>query len=334
MSNNKNIKSQPDLQFITRLKLFVLALFERIHIRLDTIKASAPATKLIKTTIVSTSDVPIEPSRNLWFRLFVPSTITDQEKSLPLIVYFHGGGFIEYGPDTKTFDDLCSNLSARVPAVVTSFNYRLSPEHKYPSQYDDGLDALRFIDAQNYAILPASADLSKCFVMGDSAGGNIAHHVTVRALQNGNRFEKLKIIGVIGVQPFFGGEEHTESELRLTRVPIINVKKTDFLWKNFLPEGANRNHPATYVFGGPGSAAAAELKNLDFPRTLVIAGRFDVLRDWDVRYAEGLKRCGVEVKLIEYENAFHGFYGFPELPEFALLLDDVASFILKQENNN
>ncbi|GFP88487.1 probable carboxylesterase 18 [Phtheirospermum japonicum] len=314
MSNNKNTKSQPDLPFITRLKLFVLALSKRLHIRLDTIKASAPATKLINAaTIVSTSDVPIEPSRDLWFRLFVPSIKK---------------------PDTKTFDDLCTNLAAKVPAVVVSVNYRLSPEHKYPSQYDDALDALRFIDAQSYAVLPAAADLSECFIMGDSAGGNIAHHVTVQALRAGNPFEKLKIAGVIGVQPFFGGEERMESELRLTSVPIINTQWTDFLWKNFLPEGADRNHPAAHVFGGSGSEAAAELMNLDFPRTLVIAGGFDTLRDWDIRYAEGLKGCGVEVKLIEYRNAFHGFYGFPELPEFALLFDDVASFILKQENPN
>ncbi|GFP88508.1 probable carboxylesterase 18, partial [Phtheirospermum japonicum] len=211
----------------------------------------------------------------------------------------------------------------KAPAVVASVNYRLSPEHKYPSQYDDGLDALRFIDAQNYDVLPAAADLSRCFVMGDSSGGNIAHHVTVRALRAGSRFEKLRIAGVIGVQPFFGGEERTESELRLARAAVIDVEKTDAMWRSFLPEGADRNHPAAYVFGGP------VLKDVEFPRTLVIVGGYDPLQDWHRKYIEWLKGCGTRVEVTEYPNAFHAFYCFSELPEFALLLDDVASFIRK-----
>ncbi|GFQ08214.1 probable carboxylesterase 18 [Phtheirospermum japonicum] len=176
--NNKNTNSHrpADLPFITRLKLFLLELSQSFYIRPDDsinrrifslidFKASAArSTKPIDRTFVSTSDVPVEPA-DLWFRLFIPSTT---------------------GPDSTHFDHLCTNLAAKAPAVVASVNYRLSPEHKYPSQYDDGLDALRFIDAQNYDVLPAAADLSRCFVMGDSSGGNIAHHVTVRALEKEN----------------------------------------------------------------------------------------------------------------------------------------------------
>ncbi|KAL6583627.1 hypothetical protein OROMI_002916 [Orobanche minor] len=337
MAANKNIKSQPNLPFITRLKLFILALSKPFNIRPDFTKASAPSTKLINDTVVSTSDVPIDPSRDLWFRLFIPSSnntdTNPPEKSQPLIVYFHGGGFTSYGPDTKTFDHLCSNLSAKTPAVVASVNYRLSPEHRYPTQYQDAFDALKFIDAQNYVVLPASTDLNKCFIMGDSAGGNIAHHVTVRSLHDASPFEKMKIEEVIGLQPFFGGEERTESELRVIRAPVTDVNRTDYLWKNFLPEGSDRNHPAAHVFGGPGSGAAEILKNLNFPRTLVVVGGYDTLRDWDIRYAEGLRSCGIQVELIEYQNTFHGFYGFPELPEFALLFDDVANFVRKQGKN-
>ncbi|KAI3454327.1 hypothetical protein Pfo_010990 [Paulownia fortunei] len=349
MADNKNIKSQPELPFITRFKLHILALARNVYIRPDgtinrlvfsliDIKASAPTTKLINTTRISTSDVTVDPSCNLWFRLFIPSTTntnSHSDKSLPFIVYFHGGGFTTYGPDTKSFDDLCSHLAAKVPAVIASINYRLAPEHKYPSQYEDGFDALKFIDAQNYAILPPNTDLNKCFIGGDSAGGNIAHHVTVRALQNAHQFDKIKITGILALQPFFGGEERTESELRLRNAPIIDVKKTDLLWRNFLPEGADRNHPAANVFGGGlNSETAAALTNLDFPSTLVIVGGNDPLQDWQRRYVEGLKNCGKEVELIEYPDAFHGFYGFPELPEFALLIDNVTDFIQKQAHSN
>ncbi|KAK6148211.1 hypothetical protein DH2020_019123 [Rehmannia glutinosa] len=343
MADNKNTKSQPaGLPFITRLKLLIVASSRNLYIRPDgtinrrifsliDIKASAPATKLINGTAISTSDVPVDPTRDLWFRLFTPSTTntnnSNSNKSLPLIVYFHGGGFMSYGADSKSFDDLCSNLAAKVPAVIASINYRLAPEHKYPSQYDDAFDALKFIDTQNYAVLPACTDFNKCFIAGDSAGGNIAHHVTVRALQNACEFDKIKITCIIALQPFFGGEELTESEIRLTKAPMIDVKRTDLMWRNFLPEGANRNHPAAHVLG-------TELKNLDFPETFVIVGGNDPLQDWQRRYVEGLKNCGKQVEYIEYPNAFHGFYGFPELPENALLFEDVASFIRKQAHSN
>ncbi|KAK4385374.1 putative carboxylesterase 18 [Sesamum angolense] len=125
MADNISTKSRPKLPFLTRLKLLILGLVRHVYIRRDgTInrrvlrlldsKASAPATKLIKGTRVSTSDVPIDPSRELWFRLFVPAD-GGSGKLLPLIVYFHGGGFTNFGPDSQSFDDLCSRLAAEAP---------------------------------------------------------------------------------------------------------------------------------------------------------------------------------------------------------------------------
>lgn len=283
--------------------------FNRRLFSLVDFKASAPATKHINTTRVSTSDITVDPSRNLWFRLFTPSTPNSHsEKLLPLIVYFHGGGFAVFGADSKLYDDLCSHLAAGVPAVIVSVNYRLAP---------------------------ANTDLSKCFIGGDSAGGNIAHHVTIRALQNAEQFYNIRIIGILGVQPFFGGEERTESELRLTKAPLISVKQGDVFWREFLPEGADRNHPAANVFGGgANSEAAAALKNLDFPSSLVIVGGNDPLLDWIRRYVEWLKNCGKQVELSEYPNAFHGFFLFPDVPEFAFFIDDVANFVQKQVTSN
>lgn len=343
--NSTTTKPQPQLPFITRLKLLILGLARRVYIRRDgtinrhlqrliDIKASAPATKLIKGTRVSTSDVSVDPSRNLWFRLFIP-TDSGSDKLLPLIVYFHGGGFTSYGPDSKSFDDLCSRLSAEAPAVVASVNYRLAPEHRYPCQYEDGFDALKFINAQNYAILPPSTDLGRCFIAGDSAGGNIAHHVTFRASQDRRELDTVKIVGLVALQPFFGGEERTESELRLRTAPTLNIELTDWMWRCFLPEGADRNHPAAHVFGGgAASKAATDLKNVEFPKVLVIKGGYDPLQDWQERYVEWLKNCGKGVKVIEYPNAFHGFYGFPEVPGYDLLISDVTQFIQEHAHCN
>lgn len=337
-NRHRRTDSRPSLPLITIIKLFMLNLFNRFTIRSDgspnrrlksllDFKSSAPSTALIGGTRVSAADVTVDPSRNLWFRLFTPDST--QSLTLPFIVYYHGGGFTSYGPDSKPFHHLCNNLAAAVPAVVASVNYRLAPEHRYPTQYEDAFDALKFIDTV------LTMDLNRCFIAGDSAGGNIAHHVAVQASQRRHEFNRLTINGVLALQPFFGGEERTESEVRLKKAPMLNVERTDWMWRSFLPENSNRDHPAARVFGGGSRfpTAAIDLGKIEFPRVLVIKGGFDPLLDWQDQYVEWLKKCGKEVETILYQNAFHGFYGFPEVPEFNQLLNDLAKFIQKQHYN-
>lgn len=208
-----------------------------------------------------------------------------------------------------------------------SANYRLSPEYRFPTQYEDGLQSLCFLDSKISHWLPTNADLSRCFLAGDSAGGNLAHHVAVRYSAEINDFRELKVIGLIAIQPFFGGEERTESELRLTNVPVVSVENADWHWKAFLPEGCNRDHQAANVFG-PNSVDISGLSK--FPVTLVVIGGSDPLQDWQRRYFEGLKRFGKEAYLVEYPKAIHIFYGFPELIESSLLINDIKTFIEKR----
>ncbi|KAF7147780.1 hypothetical protein RHSIM_Rhsim03G0058000 [Rhododendron simsii] len=86
------------------------------------------------------------------------------------------GGFSFFTSDTKPWDNFCCRLTSELPAVVVSVNYHLAPENRYPSQFDDGLDTLKFLDADEGLHLPQNVDLSRCFIAGDTAGGNIAHH--------------------------------------------------------------------------------------------------------------------------------------------------------------
>lgn len=145
---------------------------------------------------VSTHDVVFDPSRNLWFRLFLPSSncaVVSDNLTLPVILYYHGGGFVFFSANSMHYDDLCRRLARDLVAVVVSVNYRLSPEHRYPIPYDDGFDALKFLDdlgSDNSGVFPAKADLRQCFLAGDSAGANLAHHVAVRA--GGYDFNKVK----------------------------------------------------------------------------------------------------------------------------------------------
>ncbi|XP_044510816.1 probable carboxylesterase 18 [Mangifera indica] len=273
---------------------------------------------------VTTSDIMVDASRNLWFRLFTPENGSGNDVSLPVIMYFHGGGFCFLGPDTSALDRFCKRLSRELHVVIVSVNYRLAPEYRFPCQQDDGVDVLKFLDTTNIEGFPACANLNHCFIAGDSAGGNLAHQVTLGAIET--YFRKLKIIGLITIQPLLGGEERTESEVRLHKSTLMPMERTDWMWKAFLPEGSNRDHPACNVFG----PNAIDVSGLNFPATAVVVGGFDTLQDWQKRYYKGLKESGKEVYLIEYPNAVHSFYAHPELPESSMLIEECGDFIRKQ----
>ncbi|KAH6756026.1 carboxyesterase 18 [Perilla frutescens var. hirtella] len=274
---------------------------------------------------VKTSDVTVDPSRDLWFRLFVPDGSGDQMK-LPVIVFFHGGGFVYLAADSKPYDAVCRRFAREVPAVVVSVNYRLAPEHRYPAQYNDGFDVLKFLDVKRH-ILPEKADVSRCFLAGDSAGGNLAHHVAVRVARSPS-FAHLKassVGGVVAIQPFFGGEERCKSEIELDGVDVIlTLKRTDFMWKALMPV-ADRDHPTINV-SGPN---AEDISKLDFPATMVVVAGFDSLKDWQIKYYQWLKNSGKEAYLIQYPNTIHAFYIFPEFPESSLIISQIKHFIHK-----
>ncbi|KAJ0891743.1 putative carboxylesterase [Helianthus annuus] len=275
------------------------------------------------TNGVTSHDVVIDPIRNLWFRTYIPTNHTHSD--LPVIVFFHGGGFVFLAPDVVAYDAVCRRFARKLPAVVVSVNYRLAPEHRYPAQHEDCFDVLKFLDDEENWLrsLKVNVDLRRCFLVGDSAGGNLAHHVTQRACEF--KFRRLKVIGVVAIQPFFGGEDRTESEIRLEGTPIVSLKRTDWTWKAFLPQGEefNRDHLIVNV-SGPN---AVDISKIDFPPTMVVVAGFDALHDWQKRYYEWMKKSGKEVYLYEYPTMCHAFYIFPELPESRQLIDQVKEFV-------
>nr|CAD1842159.1 unnamed protein product [Ananas comosus var. bracteatus] len=239
---------------------------------------------------VRSVDLTVDPSRKLWIRVFSP-----HPPPPPAIGRFRLSS-------SSTAAD--SPTSPR-PRATTTSSAAGSAAHRFPEQYDDGVDVLRFIDSGGLGsgavpdgVVP---DLSSCFLAGDSAGGNIAHHVARRYSAAIGSWHRLRLAGLVAIQPFFGGEERTESEIRLAGAPLVSVDRTDWLWKAFLPEGADRNHEAAHVCT---AEAAAELGE-GFPPTMV--------RE--------------EVRLVEYPNAIHAFYVFPEFEDSGKLLEEIKGFV-------
>ncbi|KAK1313833.1 putative carboxylesterase 8 [Acorus calamus] len=162
---------------------------------------------------------------------------------LPVIIFFHGGGFILFSASTAFYDSSCALIARSVPAIVLSVDYRLAPESRLPSAYDDALDALLWLgdEGAQDPWLQEQGDLSRCFIMGSSSGGNIAYHAARRVF-SGVRVDlgPVKVVGLILNQPFFGGVERTESETEDD--DVLPLGATDMMWRLSLPVGADRDH--------------------------------------------------------------------------------------------
>ncbi|KAE8718556.1 putative carboxylesterase 18 [Hibiscus syriacus] len=237
------------------------------------------------------------PSMLLVISGFESSLLPPSDILLPVVFYFHGGGF------------------HRLHQLPSRSEHTYRPNTTTESTF-------KFLDDNRDVYLPENADFSRCFLAGDSAGGNIAHNVAVRACKT--EFKTLKLRGLICIQPFFGGEERTEAEVELEGAPLISISRSDFFWRALLPKGSsNRDHPAVNV-SGPN---AENIKGLDFPATMVVVAGFDPLKDWQRRYYEWLKASGKKATLIEYPNSVHAFHMFPELQETSQLIMKIKDFM-------
>ncbi|KAH9678112.1 putative carboxylesterase 120 [Citrus sinensis] len=138
------------------------------------------------------------------------------------------------------------------------------------------------------------ADLSSCFIMGDSGGGNVAYHAALLAAAQVDDLLPLKIRGLILLKPFFGGVKRTESELRLANQPILPPSSTDLLWQLALPIGADRDHEYCNPTARGGSKVLGQFRLLGW-RVMVTGGSEDTLFDRQVDLAKMMEQKGVNV---------------------------------------
>ncbi|VAH19099.1 unnamed protein product [Triticum turgidum subsp. durum] len=150
------------------------------------------------------------------------------------------------------------------------------------------------------------------------SGGNIAHHVAVRAAEEG-----IKIHGNILLNAMFGGNERTESERRLDGKYFVTLQDRDWYWKAYLPEDADRDHPACNPFGPNGR----RLKGLPFAKSLIIVSGLDLTCDRQLGYAEGLREDGHDVKLVHREKATIGFYLLSNTDHYHEVMEEIAEFV-------
>ncbi|KAK3200416.1 hypothetical protein Dsin_023831 [Dipteronia sinensis] len=104
---------------------------------------------------------------------------------------------------------------------------------------------------------------------------------------------------------------------------IFTVQDRDWYWRAFLPEGADRDHPACNPFGLNGKS----LKGTKFPMSLVVVVGLDLIQDWQLAYVEGLKKAEQVVKLLYLQQATVGFYFLPNDDHFYVVMDEISNFV-------
>ncbi|KAB2596601.1 carboxylesterase 1 [Pyrus ussuriensis x Pyrus communis] len=259
------------------------------------------------TTRVLSKDVPVNPETRTTARLFLPREALDLPASkLPLVFYYHGGAFVYLSAASSSNHDFCSDMALQLRALVVSLEYRLAPEHRLPAAYDDAVDALHWIASTKEEWVTEFTDLSSCFLMGTSAGGNLAYHAGLRACEAiGDRLRPLRIKGLILHHPFFGGSDRTGSELAMANDPILSLPGCDGAWSLALPVGTDRDHE----YCNPTVAKESDDRYVGIRemgwRVLVTGCFGDPLIDRQMQLAKMLEKEGVRITT-HFGDGFHG----------------------------
>ncbi|CAN4108650.1 unnamed protein product [Withania somnifera] len=256
---------------------------------------------------VFTKDLVINPAKDTWARIIVPREVLNSEYKLPLVVYFHGGGFVmAVTVDTPLLQHFCATLAAEIPAIIVSVDYRYAPENRLPAAYDDCMESLRWIK-NTPDELKKYADFSKCFLLGTSAGGNIAYHLGLRVTRVSENLKPLEIKGLILHHGFFGGNKRKKSELKLAHDKMLSLNVSDIMWELGLPIGSDRDHPycnpTVEIRSNDNLFDQMKIQDL---KILMIDCDGDPLIDRQIELSEMLKEKGVKVVDSFSEGGFHG----------------------------
>ena len=244
------------------------------------------------------------PAGSLPLRIYMPRG----EGPFPLMVFFHGSGFVVC--DLDTHDSICRNLCAGADCVVVSVDYRLAPEHKFPAATEDCLAATQWV-AQNASAL--RGDASRIMVAGDSAGGNLAAVTALRARDEGGpRLIGQMLIYPVTIyhQPATPSMVENAEGFGLTREGMI------WFWNHYVRSPVDGVHPHASPL------RASTLAGL--PQALVFTAEYDPLRDEGEYYAEALNKDGVAVEMKRWGGMNHGFFRFAGIVDKATEANDEA----------
>ncbi|MEW6271431.1 MAG: alpha/beta hydrolase [Thermodesulfobacteriota bacterium] len=232
------------------------------------------------------------PAGDVPVRIYAPRT----DPGLPVLVYFHGGGWVL--GDLDTHDGTTRALAKLIDGVVVSVDYRLAPEHKFPAAIDDAYAATEWV-VENAAAI--GGDPRRVAIAGDSAGGNLTACVALKARDHG----KPRLVHQLLIYPVTDARFDTVSYRDNAEGYFLTRNDMEWFWNHYLRGPQDATNP----YASP--LQASDLRGL--PPATVITAEFDPLRDEGEAYAARLREAGVPTQLRRYDGVIHGFFSMGDV---------------------
>ena len=251
--------------------------------------------------------IPMRDGTEITIRIYHPNTT----EGLPIVVFFHGGGFVLR--DIDSHDKACRRLAKTSNVIVVSVGYRLAPEFKFPIPIQDAYDARLWV-AENATTL--GGDPEQLIVMGDSAGGNLATVTAIQARELG----KPKIAKQVLIYPSLDARMQLPSMEALGEGYFLSKHTIRWFIEHYKSQEADIVNPLMSPL------LTEDLSNL--PPAFVITASHDPLKDDGEHYADRLIESANEVYFKEYHGTIHGFLNLTRLTRKTQKMhDDIRDFI-------
>jgi acetyl esterase len=226
------------------------------------------------------------------------------EEALPVIMYFHGAGWVM--GDATTHDRLVRELAVGANATVVFVHYGRAPEHRYPVAIEEAYAATCYV-AKNAGEF--GVDGTRLAVAGDSVGGNMATVVCILAKEKER--DGPRIAGQLLFYPVTNADFESGSYQQFADGPWLTRQAMQWFWDQYLPEHNQRKSPTASPLLGSTEQLAGS------PRALIITAENDVLRDEGEAYGRKLIVAGVETVTTRYNATIHDFVLLNALAEAA-----------------
>ncbi len=234
------------------------------------------------------------PAGGIPVRVYWPSAAAD----LPVLVWFHGGGWVIGG--LESHDPLCRLLCDDAGCIVVSVDYRLAPEAKFPAAVEDCVAAWEWVSAHAAEL---GGDPERVALGGDSAGGNLA---AVTALIAGERDLPAPRAQIL-VYPVTDYELDSASMIDNATGYFLEAEHMQWFWELYARDESDYDDPHFSPL------RAHDLEGL--APALVVVAEFDPLRDQGLAYGKRLQAAGVSTEIVHGDGVFHGFFGMHPLVE-------------------